>query len=123
MSTDNKEFGFTGEQHAATYLLSKGYELIEQNASSRWGEIDLIMKKGDRIVFVEVKSRRDDRKGKPYEAVTYGKLKHLARSMKYYILMNKLEKSKFQLDVVGIILSYSGSVIDLRHYENVAAPL
>jgi len=115
---NNKEFGSAGEQHAATYLLGKGYQILETNASSRWGEIDLICKKAGKYIFVEVKSRTSDQYGKPFEAVTYSKIRHLVRSMKYYILSNNLEKMKFQLDVIGIIFTNSRGVMELKHYEN-----
>lgn len=119
MQNYNKEFGYAGEEYAASYLIDKGYRILENNASSRWGEIDIIAQKGEIIVFIEVKSRRSTKQGRPYEAVTYGKIKKLQRSMQYYIMSNGLEKRKFQLDVVGIVFGESGHVLECRHYENV----
>lgn len=119
MTKYKKEFGSSGEMYAAFYLQEKGYKIIEKNASSRWGEIDLVTTKNGKRIFIEVKTRRNIKYGKPYEAVNYSKLKKLKRSIDYYILINKLAKVKCQLDVVGIIMGESGHVYEIKHYENI----
>lgn len=53
----------------AEYLKTQGYEILEKNYRCRIGEIDLIAKEGETLVFVEVKYRRDDKMGNPKEAV------------------------------------------------------
>lgn len=116
---DNKQTGFIGEQYAADYLQSKGYRILVQNYTSRWGELDIIVELNNKIIFIEVKTRRDTRRGMPYEGVTRSKLNHLRRTIQYYILSNNLEKRKHQLDVIGIILKPDNSVEELKHYENV----
>jgi len=115
----NQSTGAYGEQLASQYLSSHGYHIIERNANSRWGELDIIGEKDKKIVFVEVKTRSDLRMGKPYEAVSYGKLKRLFRTIQHYILIHHLEKRKFQLDVIGIVLNTNKSLKELKHYENV----
>ncbi len=115
----NKVVGEIGEQYASQYLSSHGYHIIERNANSRWGELDIVAEKDNKIIFVEVKTRSDLRMGRPYEAVSFGKLKRLYRTIQHYILIHNLEKRKFQLDVIGIILNPDRSVNELKHYENI----
>lgn len=66
---DNIEVGRSGEDLAALYLRACGYSLIERSYRSRWGEIDLVMRQGAQVVFIEVKSRRTALFGPPEEAV------------------------------------------------------
>jgi len=115
----NQSTGTYGEQLASQYLSSHGYHIIERNANSRWGEIDIVAEKNRQVIFVEVKTRSNLHMGKPYEAVSYGKLKLVFRTIQHYILIHNWEKRKFQLDVIGIVLNADRSVKELRHYENV----
>lgn len=108
-----------GEQFASQYLSSQGYHIIDRNANSRWGELDIVAEKESKIIFVEVKTRSNTLKGKPYEAVSFGKIKRLYRTIQYYILIHQLEKRAHRLDVIGIILNSDKSVQELKHFENV----
>jgi len=116
----NQSTGAFGEQLASQYLSSHGYHIIERNANSRWGELDIVVEKDNKIIFIEVKTRSDLRMGRPYESVGFGKLKRLFRTIQHYILIHHLENRKFQLDVIGIILNTDRSIKELRHYENVS---
>lgn len=64
------EFGKVSENDAEKYLSDYGYRIIERNYRSRFGEIDIIAMDGDITVFIEVKARRNDRKGSSSSAVT-----------------------------------------------------
>ena len=112
--------GAYGEQLAVEYLESQSYKIIDRNAYSRWGEIDIVSEKKNKIHFVEVKTRFHMRQGMPYEAVRIPKLTHLMRTIQYYILKNNLHTRKFQLDVISIILLPDSSVKELKLYENIA---
>ncbi|MDA1317208.1 MAG: YraN family protein [bacterium] len=116
---NNKYTGSIGENIASDYLQKKGYRILIQNYTSRWGELDIIAEFRQKIIFIEVKTRKDTRRGMPYEAVTRSKLHHLRRTINYYILTNKFEHRKHQLDVIGILLKPDNSVEELKHYENV----
>ena len=79
MATNNyrQRIGAWGELQAEGYLLERGMELIQRNYRTRYGEIDLVMKQGDLLVFVEVKTRSDNRFGPPEQSVTPDKQEHL----------------------------------------------
>ena len=72
------------ENLVAEYLKTQGYEILEKNYRCRIGEIDLIAKEGETLVFVEVKYRRSSEAGDPAEAVDYRKQKKISRVAEYY---------------------------------------
>ena len=80
-----KEFGNTGEDIATEYLEKQGYIILERNFYCKQGEIDIIAKDKNEVVFVEVKSRSDVGYGLPSEAVTKQKIKHLCRTARYFL--------------------------------------
>lgn len=68
--TDRKEIGSDGEQKASAYLQSKGYQIVSTNYRYKRGEVDLIVKKGRLLVFVEVKTRNNLKFGNPESFVS-----------------------------------------------------
>ena len=77
---DKSVFGQIGEYAAADVLRAKGYRVLRQNYRCRYGEIDIIAERGGDVSFVEVKTRQSFRFGRPCEAVTDEKKKHLRRA-------------------------------------------
>jgi putative endonuclease len=82
MATDpRRALGASGEDAAAAWYESRGYEVVARNWRCREGELDLIVRLGRLIVFCEVKTRSSEAFGAPVEAITYAKrtrLRHLA---------------------------------------------
>jgi putative endonuclease len=93
--------GRKGEDLALEYLEKNGFVIIEKNFRSRFGEIDLIVKDGQTIVFVEVKYRLSENYGSPKEAVTNEKIKKIIRTAQYFITKNNFN-SLYRFDVVSI---------------------
>lgn len=94
--------GDEGEEVATQYLLENNYQIIERNFSCRQGEIDIIAKEKNEIVFVEVKTRTNTQYGEPVEAVTYYKQKHIIKSIEYYLYIKKLENAFIRIDVIEV---------------------
>ena len=115
----NKSLGVKGESIAADYLREKDYSILKMNWTSRWGEIDIIATYRDRLVFVEVKSKTGYMHGKPYEAVTYSKMRKLLRAAQFYIKKEKRTEPKYAIEVVSVVLSTSGEVIEIQHFDNI----
>lgn len=115
----NRSVGIIGEDLAAQYLLDNDFYILKRNATSRWGELDIVAEKEGKIYFIEVKTRISTRQGSPYEAVEYFKVKKLTRTIQYFVLANKLQGRKLQLDVISIELNYDYSLKKLKRYENV----
>ena len=81
---DKSEIGRLGEDFCAEYYRKKGYEVAERNYHSRYGEVDLIVRKDNTVAFVEVKTRNSHSLGRPSEAVNRQKQKKLQlTAMKY----------------------------------------
>lgn len=116
----SKTTGSIGEQYAAEHIERLGFVIRDRNTHSRWGEIDIVAEKKNKIHFIEVKTRIHVRQGMPYEAVRIPKLTHLMRAIQHYILVKKLHRSKFQLDVISILLNKNHELLDLKVYENVS---
>lgn len=113
---ENFNKGKYWEKVALEYLQSKGFELVEQNFSTNLGvkgEIDLIMRDKDRLVFVEVKYKYNDRLGIPEEMIDRRKISKVKRVAEIYIVLNKPKEEKYRIDAVCIL----GSKI--THYENI----
>ena len=94
-----------------------GYEILERNYRCRQGEIDIIAKEKQEIVFVEVKTRSNLCFGKPREAVDEGKQNHIYKTAKYYLYKHKLENSYVRFDVIEIYLKIDK--YRLNHIKNV----
>ena len=82
---NTKETGDFGETEVCKTLISRGYKILERNFRSRLGEIDIIAKDGDCIVFIEVKTRKNNVFGNASEYVTYSKQKKIIKTAKYYL--------------------------------------
>ena len=102
MFTNTRSIGLEYESKAETYLLSKGYQILEKNYRCRFGEIDIIAKAKDQtIVFVEVKARSNAKYGTSYEALTPAKCQKIRKTSNFYILDKKLNwNQSYRYDVI-----------------------
>jgi len=99
----DKNKGFEYEKIAKKYLLNNGYDIVEENFSCRFGEIDIIASKYSRLHFIEVKGRKNTEYGYPREAVTVTKQKRIITAAKYYLICLGSEDVLCQFDVIEII--------------------
>lgn len=96
--------GKEGEKIAADFLKKNGYRITEANYRCPVGEIDLIARDGDEVVFVEVKTRRSSALGYPEQAVGAKKQQKMSQLALWYLQENKLENVRARFDVVAILL-------------------
>jgi len=102
-STSNlRKVGSLGEDQAVTWLQEQGVVLVERNWFWRGGELDLILKDGEVLVFAEVKSRRSQRMGTAAEAVTRNKQRSIVRSAKAWLARNGGFERRIRFDVVTV---------------------
>lgn len=99
---NNKEKGYLGEQIALKYLLKKGAQILHSNYRIKIGEVDIIAKINNELVFVEVKSRSTLKFGYPSEAVNYKKKRRISNVAQYYILANNLHNIPIRFDVIEV---------------------
>ncbi|MGL4533709.1 MAG: YraN family protein [Fusobacteriaceae bacterium] len=98
---NTREKGNFYEQCAVELVEKKGYTVLERNYLLRGGEIDIIAKKGETIVFLEIKQRSNDNFGVGEEAVDYKKLKRIYQTAKKYVYIKKLYDYSFRFDVIA----------------------
>jgi putative endonuclease len=118
MHSLNKEIGNLGESLAEKYLQDSGYVIIQKNFRCYIGEIDLIAKEKDYIIFFEVKTRYNTRFGNPCESVTYCKQRRIYKTAQFYIMINKIHNSNFRFDVIEIILDIKNNSNSIRQIKN-----
>lgn len=100
---NKRRVGQEYEQAAARTLMDNGYEVLEFNYRCRLGEVDIIAKDGEEIVFIEVKYRSTLKYGSPFEAVDYKKQCTIKKMAQYYLYEHKLPLDTYvRFDVVGI---------------------
>lgn len=101
-----RELGDFGEKVAAEFLEKQGYVIEEKNYKSRAGEIDIIAKTKDEIVFFEVKTRTTDDFGSPAEAVDQKKQKRIRNAAATYMICQKITNYDVAFDVIEINISH-----------------
>ena len=94
--------GTVAEDLVLGYLLEQGLTLVTRNFRCRTGELDLIMRDGEHLVFVEVRSRRYVRYGTPAESVTRAKQQKLLRAAAFYLQRQHLDLP-CRFDVVAVL--------------------
>ena len=109
----NKEVGKKGEEVAFQFLKKNGYRIIERNYVCKTGEVDLIAKEKETLVFIEVKTRTSTAFGPPQLAVNASKQKQLSKVALTYLKEKHLEEVKARFDVVAILLGAKGEEIEL----------
>ncbi len=119
MSDKNKrDAGKAGEEIAVKYLTEKGFEIIERNYHySNQGEIDIIAKDKNQLVFIEVKSRENLEFGEPEYAINLKKIKQIKKVAELYLFDKGIEEADCRFDVVAIMLNKDKSPV-INHYEN-----
>ena len=118
MKRNNKVTGNRGEDLATEYLQKKGYKIIERNFRTRFGEIDIVCRDGQTLVFVEVKTKIGHDFGEPEEMVNKSKISKVKRMGEVY-LQDKGINVGCRVDVVAIVMENNGSVEKLEHYQAV----
>jgi putative endonuclease len=108
-----KELGKKGEEIALRFLKKKGYKIIERNYVCKLGEMDIIAREKDTLVFAEVKTRTSMAFGPPQLAVNSTKQMQLSKVALYFLKEKRLEDIKARFDVVAILLRPKGEEIEL----------
>lgn len=107
-----------GESAAAEYLKAHGYQILAQNYRFQRGEIDLIVQQDNRIVFVEVKTRRSLKFGLPQYAVTQKKQRQISKIALAYLQKQNLMDVPCRFDVIAIHLSPQFEVLRLEQIQS-----
>ncbi|MCB4791740.1 MAG: YraN family protein [Elusimicrobia bacterium] len=99
---NKRALGNLGEEKAVQYLTKNKYKILERNYRSNFGEVDIIAKENEDLVFIEVKLRRTNEFGLPIEAITGLKQKRIVKSALQYVKSKNLLKENIRFDVLLI---------------------
>jgi len=124
VKTLNLQTGKLGEEIARKYLENKGYRILEQNYKTKYAEIDLIAKKKNELVFVEVRTKTNEDFGSPEESLNNKKLRKIFMNAQAYVARTKWQ-GPYRIDAVCVVLdpvvldSVKYEIARINHYENI----
>lgn len=119
MAASRSKLGSAGEAIARRHLEALGYRCLDSNWRCQAGEIDLIMREGDELVFVEVKLRRGELAGRAEEGISLGKGRRLLAAGGWYLNDHpELGDPIWRVDLVAITLDRAGRVERVSHVMN-----
>ncbi len=114
--------GNLGEDYACEVLTANGYEILNRNFRSRFGEIDIIARKDNFLCFVEVKTRSEKSMGRPAESVTLSKQQKIIKTTEYYLVRypSLLEKDGLQprFDCMEVFATSEGKPVAYEYIKN-----
>jgi putative endonuclease len=114
--SDRQGLGRRGEELAARHLQALGLTVVERNVRLPGGEIDLVARDGDELVFVEVKTRIGDASMAPDVAVTAAKLDRLEQLSEAYVARLDTPNSvPWRVDVIAVVLARNGRTVSIDH--------
>ena len=113
------KFGMQGEDIACKFIESHGGRIIERNFRFKGGEIDVIYKDGDYIVFGEIKYRSSSTFGMAEEAVGYRKQRTISRGCDFYLVKNHLDEfTKVRFDVIALNIDEGQNTVKVHYVKN-----
>lgn len=110
---EKKEIGKKGEELAIRFLKKNGYRILKKNYVCKLGEMDIIARDKDTLVFIEVKTRTSNLFGPPQMAVNLSKQTKLSKVALNFLKENKIEDIKARFDVVAIEIRPDQDKIEL----------
>jgi putative endonuclease len=120
LSDYKKQIGNKGESLAEDYIKRKGYEVIHRNYRCKLGEIDIIAKDGDTIVFIEVRTKQNENFGSPQDSVTSTKISKISKTALSFIQEKNLSGYSYRFDFIAI--TFSQGKPNIEHIENAFMP-
>lgn len=118
MKKYNKEIGNYGETLASNFLINNSYIILDMNYRNKYGEIDIICRKNNLIIFCEVKSRYTNSFGCPIESVTYYKQKQIIKLSQIYLLYKKYHNYNVRYDVIEVIFNNTNASFKVNHIKD-----
>ena len=110
---ERREFGNKGEDLACKFLEKNGYKIIERNYRNRTGEIDIIARDKDDMVFIEIKTKLSKDFAQPELSVNPSKQKKIVKTALVYLMEKNINKTGCRFDVVGITGEKGNTKIEL----------
>jgi putative endonuclease len=113
-----REIGILGEKIARDFLTGRGYRILETNYRCPHGEVDIIARHGDCLVFVEVRAKRSLEFGSPEESITPAKKEHLIATAWHYQQALEAPPPLWRIDIVAVEMDRQGRPLRVELTEN-----
>lgn len=113
-----KDTGNLGEKLAIDFLKKRGFRIIETNYRCRYGEIDIVTRKKDYLVFVEVRTRTNRKFGTPEDSVSTAKKTRMRRAAEHYCQSHEKLPENWRIDLLAIELKGNGRPERMEIVEN-----
>jgi putative endonuclease len=120
-SDPRHELGHRGERVAEQYLKQRGLKTVSRHFNTPVGELDLVMRDGDTVVFVEVKTRRDRKYADPEDAIRRDKRRRMTRAARWFVHEKHWEEKPCRFDVLSVILPAGGQP-QIEHFADAFLP-
>jgi putative endonuclease len=118
-ATARSRLGKSGEELARRYLERKGFDFVAANWRCRAGELDLVMRDGDTLVFVEVKTRHGEAAGRAEEGISPAKGRKILAAAEWFIgTQEDLRIAAWRVDLVAVTLDGRGAVERVTHWPD-----
>ena len=117
MKPKHLQLGQAGEDEAVRYLLKKGMEILERNFKAPFGEIDIIAKEEDMLIFAEVRTKTDPEQGHPLESITSTKKQRIVKTAMAYLKKTAQYDSLSRFDVLAMT-PQAKEGWDIEHIES-----
>ena len=118
MSTSRVRVGKLGEELAGRFLRERGYQILTTNYRCRQGEVDIVAKDGEEVVFVEVRTRRSQSFGTPQESLTRPKVRRLVATCQDYLQGYGGADTNWRIDLVSVRLDQGNRLEDIDHLRH-----
>ena len=102
---NKRQIGSIGEDMAVEFLKSRGVKILERNYQNRFGEIDIIGREDNTLLFIEVKYRKNESFGYPLEAVGFAKREKIRKMARFFLNENHYYHYNIRFDCIGIMES------------------
>lgn len=128
-TSKNQKIGELGEEVACKYLENKGFSIKERNYTKKWGEIDIVATKENKLYFIEVKSvsrdlnedKKEDGKYmfRPEENMHPWKIRRLARTVGTYLIQHRIGNTEWQFDLALVYIDMHKRLARVKMVENI----
>jgi len=131
--TEKRKIGDIGEETACRFLMKRDFDIVERNHWRKWGEIDIVAKKDNKLHFIEVKTvscenltqnlgnvSRETDQYRPEDNLHYQKLERLKRVIQSYLLDNRVShETDWQFDVITVRLDIKNKQAKVEYIEDI----
>lgn len=128
-TSDSQKIGELGENVACMFIMKHGFKVLERNYTKKWGEIDIVAEKGNKLYFMEVKSvscvtlpdfsGNDSNRKRPEENMHPWKLKRLSRVVGTYLISKRVGNTPWQFDLLLVFLDLKNRTARVKTIENI----